>query len=199
VLLMRFLGVPVDDIRSGAIEHILYNQREDGSWALYYDGPADLSTTIEAYVALKVLGVDPSRSEMTRALHVIRTLGGLAAARVFTKIWMALFGVYPWDGIPTMRPEIVWFPPWMPFNIYDFSCWARGTVGPLCIVIARRPRRPLGVSLDELINPGTEPLMRHVPGSGWLWWVDKLLKLYESLPKKPGREAACKKMADWVI
>jgi len=199
VLLMRFLGVPVGDIRDGAIEHILYNQREDGSWALYYDGPADLSTTIEAYVALKVLGVDPSRSEMTRALHVIRTLGGLAAARVFTKIWMALFGVYPWDGIPTMPPEIVWFPPWMPFNLYDFSCWARGTVGPLCVVIARRPVRDLGVPVDEIINPGTRERMHAVPGKGWLWWVDRALKLYERSPFKPTREAACRKMIQWVI
>src|SRR5579864_6460754 len=72
VLLMRFLGVPVDAIREGAIAHILYHQREDGSWALYYDGPADLSTTIEAYVALKVLGVDAQSEPMRRALAVIR-------------------------------------------------------------------------------------------------------------------------------
>ena len=199
VLLMRFLGVALDPIRDGAIKHILYNQREDGSWALYYDGPADLSTTIEAYVALKVLGVDTGCDEMQRALHVIRTLGGLADARVFTKIWMALFGVYPWDGIPTMPPEIVHFPPWMPFNLYDFSCWARGTVGPLCIVIARRPIRDLGVDVPEIVNPGTNERMHNVPGSGWLWWVDRSLKLYERSPIKPGRENACKKMAEWVI
>src|SRR5579885_376433 len=111
VLLMRFLGVPVGDIRDGAIEHILYNQREDGSWALYYDGPADLSTTIEAYVALKVLGVDPADDAMRRALAVIHRLGGVAKARVFTKIWLALFGEYPWAGIPSMPPELVYLPP----------------------------------------------------------------------------------------
>jgi squalene-hopene/tetraprenyl-beta-curcumene cyclase len=199
VLLLRFLGVPFDDIREGAIRHILYNQREDGSWALYYDGPADLSTTIEAYVALKVLGVDPQTDRMQRALDVIRKLGGLADARVFTKIWMALFGKYPWDGIPTMPPEIVHLPPSVPFNLYDFSCWARGTVGPLCVVIARRPVRDLGVDISEVVNPGTEERMHHVPGSGWLWWVDKALKLYEASPLKFRRDAACKKMIEWVL
>ena len=199
VLLMRFLGIDLAPIREGAARHILHNQRSDGSWALYYDGPADLSTTIEAYVALKVLGADASSDPMRRALKTIRTLGGLAHARVFTKIWMALFGVYPWDGIPTMPPEIVHFPSWMPFNLYDFSCWARGTVGPLCIVIARRPVRDLGVDAGEVINPGTHGAMHHVPGKGWLWWVDKLLKLYERSPFKPGRERACKAMIDWVI
>ena len=199
VLLLRFLGIPHDSIREGAVRHILRNQREDGSWALYYDGPADLSTTIESYVALKVLGVDASRPEMQRALKIVRVLGGLADARVFTKIWMALFGEYPWDGIPTMPPEIVAFPPWMPFNLYDFACWARGTVGPLCVVIARRPVRELGVGVDELVNPGTHARMRDVPGSGWLWWVDKALKLYGRSPIKPGRERACRKMIDWVL
>ena len=198
VLLLCFLGLPLDAIREGAIRHILYHQREDGSWALYYEGPADLSTTIEAYVALKVLGLDPGRSEMQRALATIRKLGGLTEARVFTKIWMALFGCYPWDGIPTMPPEIVYFPPSMPFNLYDFSCWARGTVGPLCIVIARRPRRELGVDVAEIVNPGTANLMHRVPGGGWLWWTDQLLKLYERLPYKPGRDRACAKMIDWV-
>ena len=199
VLLLRFLGVDAAPVREGAIAHMLHHQRGDGSWALYYDGPADLSTTIEAYVALKVLGVDPQREEMQRALRVIETLGGLTSARVFTKIWMALFGVYPWDGIPTMPPEIVHFPSWMPFNLYDFSCWARGTVGPLCVVIARRPVRELGVDVSEIINPGTQHLMHKVPGGGWLWWVDKVLKLYEASPFKPSRERAVKSMLQWVI
>ncbi len=198
VLLLRFLGLSTAPIADGAIRHILRHQREDGSWALYYDGPADLSTTIEAYVALKALGVDPARDELRRALRVISRLGGVAEARVFTKIWMALFGKYPWQGIPTMPPEIVHLPPTMPFNLYDFACWARGTVGPLCVVIARRPVRELGVEVCEIVNPGTEAALYRVPGGGWLWWTDMLLKLYERLPKKPGRDRACTRMIQWV-
>jgi squalene-hopene/tetraprenyl-beta-curcumene cyclase len=142
ILLLRFLGLPLDSIRAGATEHILQAQRDDGSWALYHNGPADVSTCIEAYAALKVLGVDTASPPMRRALCVILRLGGVARARVFTKIWLALFGQYPWGGIPTMPPELIYLPPYVPLNLYDFACWARGTIAPLTIVISRRPTRP---------------------------------------------------------
>ena len=199
VLLLRFLGLSLDPIRRGAIHHFLTQQREDGSWGLYYAAPADLSTTIEAYVALKVLGVDPSSEPMQRALRVIRGLGGVAHARVFTKIWLALFGQYPWEGVPSMPPELVYFPPWLPLNLYDFACWARGTIAPLLIVISRRPVRPLGCDLPELILPGTEHLLTRVPGSGPFWWLDKLLKLYDALPVQPLRERSKRQVVDWVV
>jgi squalene-hopene/tetraprenyl-beta-curcumene cyclase len=199
VLLMRFLGMPVDGIRDGAARHILGNQRNDGSWALYYDGPADLSTTIEAYVALKVLGIDPNRDEMRNALATIARLGGLTEARVFTKIWMAIFGVYPWDGVPSLPPEIVFFPPWMPFNLYDFSCWARGTIAPLTVVVSRRPVRPLGIDVDEIYVDRNRHRTRHVPGTGWMWWLDKALKKYDALPVQPRRDEAYRRVVDWIV
>jgi squalene-hopene/tetraprenyl-beta-curcumene cyclase len=199
VLLLRFLDLPLDAIRSGAIKHFLKHQRDDGSWALYYDGPADLSTTIEAYVALKVLGVDAGADPMRRALAVIRRLGGLASARVFTKIWLALFGKHPWSGIPTMPPELIYLPSRMPFNLYSFSCWARGTIAPLTIVISRRPVRELGVGVPEIVVPGTEPQMARVPGLGVFWWLDALLKLYERSPVKPLRKRAQRAMVRWIV
>jgi squalene-hopene/tetraprenyl-beta-curcumene cyclase len=200
VLLFRFLGLPHDEFRVGAIAHILGNQRSDGSWALYYDGPADLSTTIEAYVALKVLGVDPECDEMRKALEVIVRGGGVVNARVFTKIWLALFGVYPWSGVPSLPPEIVYFPLWMPFNIYDFACWARGTVAPLTIVISKKPVRNLGVDVSEIVVPGTENEMGRVAGRRhWLLYVERLLKLYERMRKQPYRDEAQRRVAQWVI
>jgi squalene-hopene/tetraprenyl-beta-curcumene cyclase len=199
ILLYRFLGIDVAPIRDRAIRHMLGCQRSDGSWALYYDGPADVSTTIEAYAALKVLGCDPQRAEMQRALAVIRRMGGLAQARVFTKIWLALFGVYPWDGIPSLPPEMIYFPLWMPFNVYDFACWARGTVAPLTIVVSKQPVRALGVDVREVINPGTEAAMHHVPGSGWMWWLDGVLKVYDRLGEQPLRTAAMHAMTDWIV
>jgi squalene-hopene/tetraprenyl-beta-curcumene cyclase len=200
VLLFRFLGLSLDEFRPGAIAHILGNQRSDGSWALYYDGPADLSTTVEAYVALKVLGVDPACDEMRKALTVILRAGGVANARVFTKIWLALFGVYPWSGVPSLPPELVYFPLWMPFNLYDFACWARGTVAPLTIVVSKKPVRALGVDVSEIIAPGSEPEMHRVRGSGhWLMCVERLQKRYECLPNQPGRQEAQKRVAEWVV
>ncbi|MBV9232654.1 MAG: squalene--hopene cyclase [Candidatus Eremiobacteraeota bacterium] len=201
VLLSRFLNLPLDEFRAGAVAHILHHQREDGSWALYYDGPADLSTTIEAYVALKVLGVDAQRDEMREALAVIIQQGGVANARVFTKIWLALFGAYPWSGVPSLPPEVVNFPLWMPFNLYDFACWARGTVAPLTIVVSKRPvRKNLGVDVAEIVAPGTEAECARVRGRRhWLLLVERLQKLYESLPRQPKRDDAQRKIAQWIV
>ena len=201
ILLLCFLGLDGERerIRDGVIRHILRCQRGDGTWSLYFEGPADLSTTIEAYAALKVLGVDPGSQPMRSALAVIVKLGGVARARVFTKIWLAMFGQYPWEGVPTMPPELVYFPPNMPLNLYDFACWARGTIAPLLIVIARRPTRALGCSLRELIVPGSESLLTRVPGSGFFWWLDKGLKCYERLPWHPGRARACRLITDWIV
>jgi len=200
VLLFRFLGLPLEEFRTGAIAHMLHHQRNDGSWALYYDGPADLSTTIEAYVALKVLGVDPERAEMRKALQAILREGGLLNARVFTKIWLALFGIYPWSGVPSLPPELVFFPLWMPFNLYDFACWARGTVAPLTIVVSKKPIRSLGIDVREIILPGTEDEMKKVRGKRhWLMLVERLQKLYERLSKQPKREEAQRRVAEWIV
>jgi squalene-hopene/tetraprenyl-beta-curcumene cyclase len=198
VLLLTFLGLPHDDIREGAIRHLLGSQRDDGSWGLYHDAPADVSTTIEAYVALRVLGLDGGRPELTRARRVILEQGGMAHARVFTKIWLALFGAYPWEGVPSMPPELVWLPPRVPLNLYDFACWARGTIAPLLIVISRRPRRPLPFSLDELVLPGTEWRLRRVEASGPFAWADHLQKQYERLGFHPGRGAARRRLVEWI-
>lgn len=199
ILLLRFLGLSVEPIRDGAIRHILHNQREDGSWALYFAGPANLSTTIEAYVALKVLGLDSQSQPMRQARHVILQQGGVAHARVFTKIWLALFGQYPWSGVPSMPPELVYLSKNVPLNLYDFACWARGTIAPLLIVLSQRPVRALGCAVPELVARGTDRLLTKVPGSGVFWWTDKLLKLYESLPWQPGRAHAKRRLVDWIM
>jgi squalene-hopene/tetraprenyl-beta-curcumene cyclase len=199
VLMLRFLGLDLEPIREGAVRHILAKQRSDGSWGLYFGAPADVSTTIEAYVALKVLGIDPGSDPMARALRVIRQQGGVAEARVFTKMWLALFGEYPWEGVPSMPPELVHLPPSVPLNLYDFACWARGTIAPLLIVLSEKPVRPLGCTLSEIEVPGSHSLMTRVPGSGPFWWADRLLKLYESLPRHPGRTYSKRRLVDWIV
>lgn len=199
VMLLTFLGEDTAPVRAGAIRHFIENQRDDGSWALFFDGPGDVSTTIEAYFALKLLGVSPSEHAMEKALTFILSQGGVVESRVFTKIWLALFGKYPWEGIPSMPPELVHLPPFVPLNLYDFACWARGTIAGLLIVISRRPIRPVGVDVEELVLPGTESRLTEIPGSGIFWWADKALKLYERLPLQPGRNLSRGRVAEWIV
>lgn len=143
ILLMQFLALRDDGRWADLVRYIDLRQQEDGGWPIYYDGPSDLSTTIEAYVALKLAGRDPADERMQRALRLIRAKGGLPQARVFTKLWLALFGEYPWEGTPVMPPELMYLPPSIPMNIYDFSSWARGTIVPLLVVMTLKPVRRL--------------------------------------------------------
>ncbi len=143
ILLMQFLGLRDETRWRDVVHYIDLRQQDDGGWPIYYQGPSDLSTTIEAYVALKLAGRDPQDPRMQRTLELIRSKGGLPKARIFTKLWLALFGEYPWEATPVMPPELMYLPPWVPLNIYDFSSWARGTIVPLLIVMSLKPVRPL--------------------------------------------------------
>ena len=135
LLLRQFLGIRTEAPDAAAARWIRSRQRDDGTWATFYGGPPDLSTTIEAYVALRLAGDDARRRRTCsgRGVHP-RSAGGIGASRVFTRIWLALFGLWPWESLPVLPPELVLLPPWVPLNIYDFGCWARQTVVALTVV-----------------------------------------------------------------
>ena len=135
---------------------IRHSQRADGTWSTFYQGPADLSVTVEAYWALRYAGDPADAAHMVKAADYIRSEGGLEASRVFTRIWMALFGLWRWEDLPALPPEVILLPKQVPLNIYDFACWARQTVVALTVVGAHRPVRPMGISLDE-IRTGAVP------------------------------------------
>src|SRR5205823_5021969 len=143
-LLMReFLGIRTGEETAAAARWIASKQRGDGTWANYFGGPGDLSTTVEAYAALRLAGHPPEAAHMARAASWINERGGIAATRVFTRIWLALSGEWSWDELPVMPPELIYLPAWFPLNVYDWGCWARQTIVPLTIVCALRPSRPL--------------------------------------------------------
>ena len=157
LLLREFLGIRDADALERAANWIRSQQRDDGTWANFYGAPANLSTTIEAYAALKLAGDPPDAPHMTAAREYILGAGGVENARVFTHIWLALFGLWPWEEVPALPPELIYLPPWFPLNIYDFACWARQTIVPLTVVSALRPVRPLPFSLDELFTGSPPP------------------------------------------
>ncbi|HSU72049.1 MAG TPA: squalene--hopene cyclase [Micrococcaceae bacterium] len=208
LLMRQFMGVRTAEQTAQSARWIRSQQRADGSWANFYGGPADPSTTAEAYVALRLAGDQPQQPHMLRARSVVLDHGGLEGTRVFTRIWLALFGLWSWDEVPALPPELIFLPARFPLNLYDFACWARQTIAPLTVLAALRPRAELGFTLDELRAPAGPspsaglPATRAARAFGLL---DRLLHRYETarhrhrrLPGRGLRDAALRRTVAWV-
>jgi squalene-hopene/tetraprenyl-beta-curcumene cyclase len=199
LLLRQFLGILQPDELAAAARWIRSQQRPDGTWATFAGGPGDLSTTIEAYAALRLAGDDADSAHLRAARAFVLAQGGIEASRVFTRIWLALFGEWAWDDLPAMPPELVLLPKWVPLNIYDWGCWARQTVVPITVVATLRPTRPLPFRLTELRGgvPPT-PTRTGVVASAF-GLLDRVLKLYHRSPMTPGRRLAFRQAAEWIL
>ncbi|MCX2923196.1 squalene--hopene cyclase [Streptomyces sp. NEAU-W12] len=204
LLLRQFLGILEEETTRAAALFVRGEQRADGTWATFHGGPGDLSATIEAYVALRLAGDAPDAPHMARAAAWVRGRGGIAASRVFTRIWLALFGWWKWEDLPELPPELIWLPSWAPLNIYDFGCWARQTIVPLTIVSAKRPVRPAPFPLDELHTDPARPRPpgRTAPAASWDGVFQRLDKglhaLRRAVPSRL-RGAAMNAAARWII
>ena len=142
-----------DDERIEQIARTLRAQQLDtGGWAIYPGGPPDPSSSVKAYFVLKLVGDDPESEPMVRAREAIRGLGGIARANSFTKIYLAIFGQWPWSRVPAVPPELILTPRWFLLNIREMSAWSRAIVVPLAMVWALRPHCAVDVRLDELIT-----------------------------------------------
>ncbi len=200
LLLRQFLGIRTDELTAQTARWIRQRQRADGTWANYPGGPAELSTTVEAYVALRLAGDSPEAAHLTAARRYILGAGGIEATRVFTRIWLALLGVGSWDDLPVMPPELILLPPAVPLNVYDWACWARQTIVPLTILCALRPARPLGVEVGELWS-GRRPDHRaslRTP-AGRFQRLDAALHRYERRPLRWLRRAALHRAVEWIV
>ena len=125
VLLEHFLG-EIDQALEDKIAR-LPARRAGGPrrLALYPGGDFDLSATVKAYYALKLIGDDPEAPHMARARAAILAHGGAARCNVFTRITLALFGQVPWRAVPVMPVEIMLLPRWFPFHLDKVSYWSR--------------------------------------------------------------------------
>ncbi|MFJ1646939.1 squalene--hopene cyclase [Streptomyces sp. NPDC088258] len=204
LLLRQFLGILDTRTARDAALFIRGEQRADGTWATFHGGPSDLSATIEAYVALRLAGDGPDDPHMARAAQWVREHGGTAGSRVFTRIWLALFGWWRWDDLPELPPELLFLPKWFPLNIYDFGCWARQTIVPLTIVSAKRPVRPAPFALDELAAAPAPAARRARPAPVTSWdgvfqRLDKALHVYHRFALRRLRASAMNAAARWII
>jgi squalene-hopene/tetraprenyl-beta-curcumene cyclase len=199
LLLREFLGIRDVDAMERAATWIRSKQRSDGTWTNFHGGPPNLSTTIEAYAALKLAGDPVDAPHMIAAREHILRSGGIEGARVFTHIWLALFGLWSWDDVPALPPELAFLPPSFPLNLYDFACWARQTIAALTIVRATKPARSLPFDLDELrtglpVVPGARSIRGRL-----LALLDAVLRAYERRPIGWLRRRALERMERWIV
>lgn len=207
VLLRHYLGEPVDAALEAKIGRYLRRiQADHGGWPLFHAGAFDISASVKAYFALKMIGDDPDAPHMARARAAIHAAGGAAAVNVFTRIQLALFGQASWDEIPTMPVELILLPRWFPIHLSKMSYWARTVIVPLLVIGAKRPhaRNPKGITVEELYTARTAPLKSQAAGAkrGWQLFfngLDRALKAAEPLWPQASRDKAIRACVDFVV
>jgi squalene-hopene/tetraprenyl-beta-curcumene cyclase len=206
LMLLHYLGLNSVEKDRKMADYMLNKQEQDGSWAIYKGAMGDLSTTVEAYFALRLAGCRPEDPRMSRAAEFILGHGGVEGSRVFTRIYLALFGEFQWRAIPSIPIELNLLPHWFPANIYRFSSWARTTIVPLSILLDLRPVKPLlgGDSMRPLyLEPDGLPhlTVKKLPVFSLkkiFVVLDNIFKVWERLKLRPLRRLALKKTERWI-
>ncbi|HEY9608725.1 squalene--hopene cyclase, partial [Allocoleopsis sp.] len=205
VLLHKIWGTDLERPLHKVETYLRSQQREHGGWELFYGDGGELSTSIEAYMALKLLGVSQTDPAMLRAKAFILGRGGISRSRIFTKIHLALIGCYSWRGIPSLPPWVMLLPEQFPFNIYEMSSWARSSTVPLLIVLDRKPVFQVNpkITLDELYTEGAENARFELPrNSDWtdiFLALDNAFKFAENLNLVPFRAEGIKAAEKWIL
>jgi squalene-hopene/tetraprenyl-beta-curcumene cyclase len=208
VLLRHYLAEPVDAaLEAGIAAYLRRIQGVHDGWPLFQDGDFDMSATVKAYFALKMIGDDPQAAHMHRAREAIIRRGGAGRSNVFTRSLLALYGIVSWRAVPVMPVEIMLLPKWFPFHLDKISYWSRTVIVPLLVLMAKKPRarNPKGVMIDELfVDPpqtlGPTPKAPQQKAS-WFWFfrgVDNVLRALEPYFSKRMRQRAIDRAVAWV-
>ena len=208
VLLRHYLGEPVDAaLERGIAAYLRRIQGSHGGWPLFRAGEFDMSATVKAYFALKMIGDEPQAPHMHRAREGIRVRGGAERSNVFTRCLLALYGIVPWRAVPVMPVEIMLLPKWFPFHLDKISYWSRTVIVPLLVLMAKKPRarNPKGVTVNELF---LEPPQSLGPApkapqqkAAWFWFfgaVDNVLRATEPFFPRRMRGRAVDRAVAWV-
>ncbi len=208
VLLRHFRGEKPDlELERLIAVYLRRIQGDHGGWPLVHAGPLDVSASVKAYFALKMIGDDPDAPHMRRAREAILAHGGAARSNVFTRFLLALYGAIPWSGVPTMPVEIMLLPRWFPFHLDKVSYWARTVMVPLLVLQALKPRaaNPRGVAIGELFAVPPETVHKWPTGAHQTWAavkffgaIDWLLKRAEPVFPAPLRRRAIDAAAAFV-
>jgi squalene-hopene/tetraprenyl-beta-curcumene cyclase len=194
-----------------AVNHILAMQLPDGGWNIYYGGPAEVNATIKAYLALKLAGVPVTDPRMLKARAMAMNLGGVPRMNTFSKLYLALLGLFPWKYVPTIPCEVLLIGKWFHVNFWEMSNWSRAMLVPLAIISHFKPTRPLknNVKLDELYPTGMAerdlalpPDPERISLRNFFLWLDRLHKFAELFAEHgvhPFRKRALKKCEQWML
>ena len=206
ILLRAYLGEPdAPELERKIGVYLRRIQGADGGWPLFHAGAMDVSCTLKAYFALKMIGDDPAAPHMARARAAILKAGGAERVNVFTRILLALFGVISWRAVPELPTQIMLLPRWFPIHLDKVSYWARTVIVPLLVLreLAPRARNPRDVTIDELFaRPPAElrGLQRGAhqkePWASFFFALDGVLRVVR--PRLPGRDAAIEKAVAFV-
>lgn len=205
VLLVHYLAEAPDIELERKIGNYLRRiQGAHGGWPLYHDGAFDISATVKAYFALKMIGDDIDAPHMARAREAIVARGGADKANVFTRILLALYGETSWRNVPTVPVELILLPRWFPIHLSKMSYWARTVIVPLLVLAALKPlaRNPRRVHVPELFVPGGLPPGR-APHQSRFWsaffgGLDRALKWFEPFWPKALRRHAIETCVRWT-
>jgi len=194
-----------------AVNHLFSMQLPDGGWNIYYGGPSEVNATIKAYLALKLAGVPVTDWRMLRAREVALNLGGVPRMNTFSKLYLALLGLFPWEYVPTIPCEVLMIGKWFHVNFWDMSNWSRAMLVPLAIINHFKPTRPPQnhVTLDELHPQGFHerdlalaPDPDRISWRNFFLWLDRLHKFAEWFAESgihPFRKRALKKCEQWML
>jgi squalene-hopene/tetraprenyl-beta-curcumene cyclase len=198
VLLMHYLGETPDlELERKIGTYLRRTRGTHGGWPLFEDGAFDISATVKAYFALKMIGDSPDAPHMTEAREAILAHGGAEKANVFTRYLLCLFGEAPWSCVPTIPPELVLVPRWFPVHIKKMSYWARTVLVPLLVLAALKPkaRNPRRTNIAELFLGAASPAARRAPHQNRYWasffgGLDRVLKAADPFWPKRLRKRA---------
>ena len=208
ILLHALLGTGNPERFEKTARYILEHQNEDGGWGIYAGGPSNISASVKAYFGLKLAGYRAEHPALARARKKILEMGGVPKVNTFTKIYLCFFGQYDYDAVPAIPPEIVLFPKWFWFNIYEISSWSRAILVPLSIAYAKKPFKkiPDEMGVEELFVDGRDQANMHLPwASKWISWrnfflcLDRLTHWFERVHIRPLRSIALKQAEKWML
>jgi squalene-hopene/tetraprenyl-beta-curcumene cyclase len=190
-----------------AVNHIFSMQLPDGGWNIYYGGPSEVNATIKAYLALKLAGVPVTDSRMLRARQMALSLGGVPRMNTFSKLYLALLGLFPWEFVPTIPSEIILIGKWFHVNFNEMSSWSRSMLVPLAIINHFKPtRRPSNITLHELYPAGYHERDLRLPRDpkrftlrNFFLAMDGFLKIIEKTRLRPFRKLALRKAERWML